>query len=607
MRTSRSTRDLGGLLAAVVLALLLTVSAVGMPGFSGATFVSSTTATARVQAARDWTPPAVALRAPGESVQGAVTLVADVSDAVSGVRDVAIQYAVPGGTWVTVCTTTATPYSCSWDTRALPDRTYDLRAVATDVDGNAATSASVSTTVANNLTVVLGSPGDVVRGTVPLTATLSGAGTTSYSVRIEYAAAGTTTWKTICTKSAAPYTCDWSTTSFANQYYDLRAVATSGGVSQTSAVVADILVDNAAPNVSLQDPGSPLRGTVVFTAAASDAHSGVDRVTIQYAASGSSTYQDLCTATIEPWSCSYDTTRLQDGSYSLRAVAVDVAGNTATSAPVANRAVDNTVSSVSLADPGPYLGGTVTLTASANSTAGVTSVRIQRMPSGASTWVDVCTDTTTPYSCAWDTTTVADGSYDLRAVLLDGTGRTTVSVVVTGRRVDNSPVRGVDVQTVSGGATTGKLDAGDRMTFLYSEELNLASVAAGWTGSPLAVTLRLRDGNLLNLGNKGDTVDVLLNGTPVNIGSVNLKEDYLKSGKTALFAATLTGSTTTVNGSPATLITVSVGALTSGSGVRTANTASTMVWTPSTAAADLAGRPTSSTPVTETGSADREF
>lgn len=606
--TVRIARRQAGRLAAVaVLALLALAVTVGMPTFSGATYVSSSRATATVTAANDWTPPSVTVRAPGATVQGVVTFVADASDARSGIRDVAVQVSGPSGGWTTVCTTSASPYTCSWDTRAVVDGSWSVRAVATDGAGYTATSATVTTTVTNNVLVVLAHPGDVVRGTVPLTAVLHGTGTTAYSVRIEYTPAGTTSWRTICTRSAAPYTCDWGTTTVANQDYDLRAVATAGSTTHVSALVEDVLVDNAAPSVTLQDPGSPLRGTVLLTSTATDAHSGVERVVVQYAPSGTTSFAELCTATNEPWSCSYNTTRLKDGTYTFRAVATDVAGNTTTSATVTNRAVDNTVSSVSLADPGPYVGGTVTLSVAANSTAGVTSVRIQRSVSGAGSWTDICTDTASPYSCAWDTTSVTDGLYDLRAVLTDGTGKVTTSGVVSARRVDNNPVRGLDVQTISGGATAGKIDNGDRMTFLYSEELKLSTVAPGWAGAPVAVTLRVRDGNLLNLGNKGDTVDVLLNGSVVNIGSVNFKEDYVKSGKTALFSATLSAVTIIVGGVPATQLNVSIGALTSGSNPRTVNLASAMAWTPSTAATDLAGRTVSGALVAESGAPDREF
>jgi chitinase len=116
--------------------------------------------------------------------------------------------------------------------------------------------------------------------------------------------------------------------------------------------------------------------------------------------SGSTTYKDLCSDTTAPYSCAVDTSTLADGTYSFRAVATDVAGNSTTSAVVGNRAVDNSVTSVVLADPGAILTGTVSLSASASSTAGVASVKVQRAAAGTGVWTDVCTDTTSPYTCS---------------------------------------------------------------------------------------------------------------------------------------------------------------------------------------------------------------
>jgi signal peptidase I len=475
----------------------------------------------------------------------------------------------------------------------------------TSTTHNAPNTWRVSTTVAKS--VVLTDPGDMVRGNVPLTVTLGNVGSLSYSVRVEYSVAGSSNWKTLCTKASAPYTCSWVTTGFANGDYDLRAISTSGSTTFTSEVVADILVDNAAPSVIMQDPGTPLRGTVSLTATASDVNSGVASVVIQRAPSGSSTWTDVCSDTDAPYSCRFDTTAVAGGSYSFRAIGTDVAGNTATSTAVTNRVVDNTVSSVSLDDPGAYLTGSVSVLASASSTAGVTSVRIQRAPAGTTTWTDVCTDTSSPYSCTWNTALVADGLYDLRAVLLDGAGKTTNSATIANRRVDNSPLRAYDVQTFNGGSTPGKLEPGDSMKFTYSEGATTASIMSGWNGSATAVTLRLRDGGLLGLGSTGDTVDILRNGTVINLGSVNLRQDYIKGNQTAQFAATATASTTLVNGTPATTVTIVVGTQTSGKAVRNVSNTSTMLWTPSVLVTDLNGKAGSATPASELGVLDREF
>ena len=469
---------------------------------------------------------------------------------------------------------------------------------------NRASTWSVAASVPKVL-VLEDAPSDV-RGVVPLAATLNEASGRSFAVRIEYAPAGTTTWKTICSDSATPYTCSWTTTAVANGVYDLRAVATTGTTTYTSALIENVTVDNLAPTVTMQDPGTPLRGTITASATAADADSGVAKVVVQYAPTGSNTFKDICALTDLPYACRFDTTTVPGGSYSFRAVATDAAGNITTSAAVANRVVDNTVASVSVEDPGAYLSGTVPVTASASSSAGIASVRIQRAPTGTTTWTDICSDTTSPYSCSWATTGVADGSYDLQAVMLDNAGRTTISATLAGRRVDNSPMRGADVQTANGGSTIGRLQSGDSMALTFTQQAALGSITSGWTGTALPVTVRLRDGGLLG-GGSNDTVTVLRNGSAVNLGSIDLRQNYIKSLRTAEFAATMTASTTTVNGVTATRVTITIGAQTSGSSLPTVSTAGTMSWTPSALATNLSGRAASTTPTAETGAADREF
>lgn len=588
--------------------LLVAASALGAPAFSSAAFTTSSSSSVGVAASADWTPPTVAVQDPGAALKGVVSLAATAADAETGVKSVTVSVQPAGAaTWTVLCTATAAPYSCSWDTRTVTDGAYDVRAEAVDNAGYSTTSALVRVTVSNAFGVTLAYPGDAVRGTVSLSATLQNAGLGVYTVRIEYAVAGSGNWKSLCLNLLAPFTCSWTTTAFANGFYDLRAVATQGLSTSISAVVADVLVDNTAPTVAMSDPGSPLSGTVTIAATASDADSGVSSVALQYALTGTSTWTTACTVTVPPYSCRLNTTAMAGGSYSIRAVATDAAGNTVSSTAVTNRIVDNTVSSVSVEDPGAYLTGTVALTASANSTAGVASVALQYAPGGTATWTTACTLTTAPYTCAWNTTGVADGLYDFRAVLVDGSGKQTVSAVMSARRVDNAPVRATDVQTTNGGTTPGRVDAGDGLVLTYSKPMLASSIASGWDGSALAVTLRLRDGNPLGLGNAGDTVDVLRSGVAVNLGSVNLKGDYIKNNKTSTFNATMTATTSTVNGVSITVVRVTVGALVSGGALRTATTSSTMSWSPSGTATDLAGSHCSTAPAAETGALDREF
>jgi hypothetical protein len=581
----------------LVVALLVVVAAVAMTGSSSASFVASTGSTGTVSAAADWTPPTVAVTAPaaGTAVKGTVSVTATASDADSGVATVTIQRAAAGtSTWTTICTTSTSPSSCSWSTTAVADGAYALRAVAVDKAGNSATSASVRTTVANSLTVVLARPGDILRGNVTTTTTVSDAGTLTPTVRVEYAPAGTTTWTTLCTAASAPYTCSASTSSIANGTYDLRSVAVAGGATYTSATVANVLVDNLAPTVTMTDPGTPLRGTKTFAASASDAHSGVAKVVIQ--ASTGSSWSDLCTISSAPYSCSVDTTTLANGTYSFRAVATDRAGNSTTSAVVTNRVVQNTVSSVTLTAPSTYLKGNVTLNASATSTGTIASVKIQRSIAGASTWTDICTDTTSPYSCSFATTGVTDGTYDLRAVVTDSDGVVTPSAVVTNRVVDNTPGKGVDIQTTNGG-TAGRIDAGDTVVFTFSEQMDLSSIYSGWSGSATSGTQRVRGGFL--------STDVLDVSSPsgVRLGTVDLNANFTPWLVDASSDVTMTASTVTVDGVARTVVTLKI---LSASGQQV-STPANLVWRPNGSVLDLAGNAMSTAAVTESGPLDLDF
>ena len=96
----------------------------------------------------------------------------------------------------------------------------------------------------------------------------------------------------------------------------------------------------------------------------------------------------------------------------------------------------NTVA-VALTDPGTPLRGSVPLSATAASDRGITSVVFSSAPAGTGTWTVACTRNATPYTCTFDTTAVADGLRDVRAVATDSAGYTRTSTV-TNRRVDNT-------------------------------------------------------------------------------------------------------------------------------------------------------------------------
>ena len=101
-------------------------------------------------------------------------------------------------------------------------------------------------------------------------------------------------------------------------------------------------------------------------------------------------------------------------------------------------AVDDVAPTVSIGDPGTNLRQTITLQASASDAdSGVVNVRFQRAPAGTVTWTNIGNlDTAAPYSVSFNTTSVADGLYDFRAVATDNAGNTSAAVT-SSERIDN--------------------------------------------------------------------------------------------------------------------------------------------------------------------------
>jgi hypothetical protein len=500
-----------------------------------------------------------------------------------------------------MCSDTSSPYSCSYDTSSLADGQYDFRSLATDNAGNTATSTVYSGAVVDNTapSATMTDPGAYIRGTITLGATAGdGSGSGVANVKIQRSPAGTGTWTDVCTDTSSPYSCSFDTTTVTDGLYDFRAISTDNvPFSTTSATVTNRRVDNTAPTAGMTDPGAYLVGTTVaLSATGTDGGSGVANVKIQRSPAGAGTWTDVCTDTSSPYGCTFDSTAVSDGLYDFRAITTDNAGNTTTSSTVANRRVDNTAPTAGLTDPGSYLRATVTLNATGtDGGSGVLNVKIQRAPTGTSTWTDICTDAVTPYSCSWDTTGVTDGGYDLRAVTTDNAGNVTNSTTVVNRVVDNTAPAASDVQTTNvGGGTLGRPENGDTLTFTHTEQILTTSILAGWNGTSTAVTVRINNqgGNdRLEVWNAANTAKLPLTNT-----FLALTNNYVTGD------ATFTGTMVQSGAS----ITITLGNLTGGP-VQTDATTGLMSWAPSATATDLAGNACSTTSVNESGAADTDF
>jgi hypothetical protein len=224
-------------------------------------------------------------------------------------------------------------------------------------------------------------------------------------------------------------------------------------------------------------------------------------------------------------------------------------------------------------------------------------VAIQRKLSTASTWTTtICTDTTSSYSCAWNTTGVADGNYDLRAIAVDNAGRSTTSAVVTARRVDNTAPTGSNVQVANGSGTAHKMDTGDTLTFTWSEQISPDSILSGWNGSSTTVTVRVTDNN------SNDTLSIWDAANTTRLRITGASDLTLRADRTASAGAVFTATAVQSGAS----VTITLGALQSGTS-KTNTKSSAMAWTPSTFATDLAGNAVSSSTVNESPFAGKDF
>ena len=164
------------------------------------------------------------------------------------------------------------------------------------------------------------------------------------SVQIQSTPHAAGTWTTVGpAPPSAPYSIGWDTTGYADGLYDLRVITTDNAANvTTSATIANVRVDNAAPSGAITAPlaGASIRGTVSVTSDSADGGSGVLSALFQRSPAGANTWTSVAAAdTTAPYAASWNTTGL-DGLYDLRVVTTDRSGNPFTSALTTVR-VDN--------------------------------------------------------------------------------------------------------------------------------------------------------------------------------------------------------------------------------------------------------------------------
>ncbi len=396
---------------------------------------------------------------------GTVTISGEGSSVGSGFSSASIEVTPAGHEeWKTLCGS-LTPsligeFSCSWDTSSgsYPDGHYQLRAQLSDSvePPNTASTARINILVDNTAPSGSVTAVSYIGGTaasVSGTASDSGSGVASWQLQI--APEGSSTWSDACAEQTAPisgstYGCAVSTTSLANGAYNLRALITDNAGNTYTTSTTSTTVDKTPPTGSLETVSeiSYLKGSVTLKGAGEDSLSGVASWTVQITPTGAGSWSNACTPQTTPvsgstYECTVDTGDYSEGAYQLRARVLDNAGNAYTTS-AQSVMLDNTPPSGSLAQLGRYSKGTVEVKGPATDpVSGVVSWQLQITPTGEHSWTNACPSQTSPsegldeYGCSLDTTELADGSYQLHAVITDNAGNIyTTNPIATD--IDNS-------------------------------------------------------------------------------------------------------------------------------------------------------------------------
>jgi hypothetical protein len=365
-----------------------------------------------------------------------------------------------------------------------------------------------------SLIVTITSPGSgsSLAGTVPVSASVSIVGSltvASVQFRLDGANLGSA-------DTSAPYSVSWNTVGTSNGSHTLTAVARDILGAQFTSDPVTVTVNNAPPppppdttppTVSITSPanGATVSATVPVTASASD---NVGVVGVQFFRDGIALGAE---DTAAPYSVSWNTTTVSDGSHTLTAVARDAAGNSRTSATVTvtvNNAPpppppDTTPPTVSITAPanGATVKGTQTVSASASDNVGVVGVQFL-LDDGINGSAEA---TTAPYSVSWDTTTVSDGSHKITAIARDAAGNSKTSAPVTvtvsnaappppaGRRFENTDPSVTysgswlsdSYAALSNGGATASDQAGAQATFTFTGT-SVSWIGGRWTEEGIA-------------------------------------------------------------------------------------------------------------------------
>ena len=326
-----------------------------------------------------------------------------------------------------LATSITPPYAYTWPGVAIGN--YGLTAKATDSKGGTATSTVATVHVKANVppSVSITAPANNSGYTAPATINLAASANDidGTIAKVEFYQGATR----LATVTTAPYTYTWS--NVAGGTYAVTAKATDDKGAVTTSVTVTVKV-NKPPTVSITAPANNavivLPATVTINATASDADGTISKVEF---------YRDgilFGTDTASPFSFVWSNPPA--GTYVLTAKATDNLGVVTTSAPVTISVKINQPPTVSITSPANganvRAAGWLTITANATDADGTIS-KVDFYADDVLT----CSDTTSPYSCAWNA--VTEGVHGATAFAIDNKGAGTWSAPVSFNVTLNQP------------------------------------------------------------------------------------------------------------------------------------------------------------------------
>jgi hypothetical protein len=388
----------------------------------------------------------------------------------SGIRRVVFSIVSSSGKTTALNTETGAPWNCYLVSTGFADGSYTLRAVAYDssnqsvtatrnvVIKNSTSTPTPTTPTANTpptLSISAPASGATVKGTVSCAASASDSnGIQNVAFSLDGAP--------LSTDSTSPYACSFDSTKLANGTHKLTAVATDGlGATTTKEVsftVNNTVATNPGPTLAFTAPanGATLKDQAACATSASDSN-GVAQV--QYFLND----KLFRTEKVAPYTCEFWTKNYADGAYVLKAVATDTKGATSTAqlnVTIQNNAsappATNTPPTVSLTAPGSgatLSGKGAAYAANASDDGSVAKVEFFLEKDGKQTAIG--TKTAAPYSGTFDSTTVANGTYQVVAKATDNLGlASTTQRSVTVSNTASNPTPTEPSQDPAPGGTT---------------------------------------------------------------------------------------------------------------------------------------------------------